>query len=176
MPSDKCEKCERLLKACEAVLPFARTQSCVYMDGSDCPDPGHDHMTRCCDWGPLVEQLTEAIRQAGGSLEAWTEEVRGTYQLESQIASLTAANSRLEAELAQAREREAGLREALWDAARDIDEWLQLAERQATELPNADYHPLAPTTIGIKASRVVREKVRLALVATRPEDTNATQP
>jgi hypothetical protein len=121
MPSDKCEKCERLLKACEAVLPFARTQSCVYMDGSDCPDPGHDHMTHCCDWGPLVEQLTEAIRQAGGSLEAWTEEVRGTYQLESQIASLTAANSRLEAELAQAREREAGLREAL---AAKADEWV----------------------------------------------------
>jgi hypothetical protein len=89
---------------------------------------------------------------------AWVHVRSGRYFasqkcLERQISALTARVAELEGE----RER---LREALLAADRDISEWLQLAKRQANELPNADYHPLAPTRLGIAASNEVRELIK----------------
>jgi hypothetical protein len=98
------------------------------------------HFTKCAT---LIEQF---VAERLAAMEA-----RGTT--EEAISALTARVAELEGE----RER---LREALLAADRDISEWLQLAKRQANELPNADYHPLAPTRLGIAASNEVRELIK----------------
>jgi hypothetical protein len=122
---------------CDATNKAERRVTCGYM-------VLHADYDKCCDGRPLSEQdLPKAVIE---SLNA----VPGLIQ---EIAALTARVAELEGE----RER---LREALLAADRDISEWLQLAKRQANELPNADYHPLAPTRLGIAASNEVRELIK----------------
>jgi hypothetical protein len=58
---------------------------------------------------------------------------------------------------------------ALRDAHRDIREWVQLAERQRNEIPNAPHCPYAPTDAGVTASRAVLSNISNALARYRRE-------
>jgi hypothetical protein len=57
--------------------------------------------------------------------------------------------------------------EALNKSCTDIGHWIQLAERQFAELPNAIYNPLAPTRAGIEASHAVRKIIGNAIESLR---------
>jgi hypothetical protein len=57
--------------------------------------------------------------------------------------------------------------DVLMQCHRDIGEWIQLAERQRREIPNADYVPHAPNSMGIKRSRQVQEIIGRAVCEIR---------
>lgn len=62
------------------------------------------------------------------------------------------------------------MKAAILDASTDIAHWIQLAERQYAEMPDADHNPLAPTTAGIETSKRLRERiVKVALAPASQE-------
>lgn len=102
-------------------------------------------------------------------------EYRAEYYHQQYIRQFQIARG-FKAEVERLREAIATSRNALNSAYTDISEWLQLAERQYAELPNASHNPLAPTQLGIDRSRYVQRLLGAAIGEIRDLDAKAGTP